>query len=104
MVIESIDPYSITVTLDVLQAAATLQMLHMALNMGMEEDVAFRLGALGTEISPDSVVLQLGQVVDSLSRAIQMDTYDECTCGDKVCEPEYEADPDAPKPSKETVH
>jgi hypothetical protein len=103
MVINSINDYSVTMTMDIIQAAAVLQMLHMALNMGFDEDVAERMSLLGSEISSDSVVLQLGQVVDSIARAVGMEPFCECTCGDKHEEPDYEADPDTPKPAKETV-
>jgi hypothetical protein len=103
MIINSINPYSVTMTLDVLQAGAVMQMLHLGLSMGLDEDVALNMSALGTEIESHSVVLQLGQVIDSIGRAIEMEAYCEDCQGDKAQEPDYESDPDAPKPAKETI-
>jgi hypothetical protein len=104
MIIRGIDDYSITVTLDILQAGALMQMLHLGLSMGLDEDVALNMCQLGTEIESHSVVLQLGQVIDSMGLALGMEPYCEDCMGDKSEEPDYEADADAPKPPKETVH
>jgi hypothetical protein len=107
MVITSIGQYSLTVTLDVIQAAAVLQMLHLGLTHGMDEDVAHNMSALGTEIEADSVVLQLGQVIDSISRAIQMDVYSEDCHGDKAGEgliEEGTTETEDTKPAKETIN
>jgi hypothetical protein len=90
MIIQAIDDYSVTVTLDVIQAAAVLQTLHLALGFGFDEEVAERLSMLGTEITPESVSAQIDQVVDSLARAVGMEPFCECTCGDKSGEAEVE--------------
>jgi hypothetical protein len=107
MVINTIGQYSVTLTMDVLQVAMTMQMLHMALNLGFDEDVAARLCLLGTEVEPDNVVLQLGQVVDSLARAIDMQPFEECTCGDKAGEgliEEATTETEDAKPAKEPIN
>lgn len=81
MIIDAINPYSVTMTMDVLQCAAVMQTLHMALEMGLDEDVAERMQKLGTEISSTSVVNQVAQVVDSIARAVNMEPFQgHCTC------------------------
>jgi hypothetical protein len=85
VIITSINDYSVSMTMDVVQAAALMQLAHIALEMGLEDEVAARMGLLGTEMSPASVVNQVAQVVDSISRAIQQDPFCECCAGDK-CE------------------
>jgi hypothetical protein len=107
MIIHSIKDYSIVVEMDVVQAAALMQLAHIALEMGLDEEVAERMQLLGTEMSQASVVNQAAQVVDSIARAVQMDPFCENCHGDKAGEglvEEGTTKTEDTKPAKETIN
>jgi len=103
MVINQLGQLAVTVTLDLQQAAILMEALNMATECPGIHELEFRMEQHGQQFTDDGVLGHALQAMDLLSKASGLLPFDEDTDGDKHEEPAYEADPDAPKPAKDTV-